>query len=76
MKWIDIKKTKPIDNQQVLITNGNMVTAAEADFTLFNNGCISWRGCEFDGYDWEWDFDEESITHWAPLPDPPSQKKE
>ena len=75
-EWIDIKKQKPTEGQEVLITTGRIVIAAVADFNVYDSGRIMWDGCHFSGYEWEWDFNEEDITHWAPMPKPPSIKKE
>jgi len=74
MKWIDIKKQKPHHRQQVLITNGILITTAEADAKFNNDGSIFWDGCNFGGYEWEWDFDERFVTHWMPLPPLPPNK--
>ena len=71
MKWIDIKKQKPRHQQQVLITDGILVTAAEADAVMNKDGSIWWNGCNFGGYEWDWDFDEKLVTHWMSLPLPP-----
>jgi len=73
MKWIDIKKRKPEHGQKCLISDGEIVTAAEADLATFKH--IWWDMCEIIGYDCEWDFNETAITHWAPLPEPPKRSK-
>jgi hypothetical protein len=72
MNWIDIALQQPQHQQKVLITNGTMVSAAQADTKFYEDNRIWWDGCEFGGYEWEWDFDTATITHWMPLPTPPS----
>lgn len=68
--WIAIKDKLPEVGVGVLITNGVIVTAAQRD-TLFDDR-INWDGHEYGGYEWDFDFDENSITHWMSLPDPPN----
>lgn len=76
MEWINIKEKKPEHRQKVLISDGEIVTAAEADlkFNAHSDGSIWWDGCEFSGYEWEWDFGERFVTHWMPLPESPNKQ--
>ncbi|AAQ73407.1 gp61 [Burkholderia phage Bcep1] len=30
------------------------------------------RGAEHGGWEWEWDFAADDVTHWMPLPAPPA----
>ena len=66
-EWISMDDRLPDDGVGVLITNGAIITAAK----LFPIGCHWWDGLHFSGYEWEWDFNTSSITHWMPLPEPP-----
>lgn len=74
-KWIDIKVKQPEHRQAVLITDGKIITVAEADLKFYaklkhcpNSKKIRWAGYGFSGYEWEWDFENDEITHWQPLP--------
>ena len=70
VKWVPLNTALPTVGQKVLITNGKVVTAAE-----YRGGeVVTWYGCELSGYEWDWEFDEDSITHWAELPDVPSKE--
>ena len=65
MKWIALQDKFPESYEGVLVTDGVVVTAAELTKSF------GWTGHEFGGYEWEWDFNEEEITHWMPLPELP-----
>jgi hypothetical protein len=80
MKWIDLKEQLPEQGQYVLVSNGTVVAAAQADrdvsdwYITYEGHTVSeiwWDIAHANGYDVEWDFDEDTITHWMPLPDPP-----
>lgn len=74
MNWIDIKQTRPKHDQKVLITNGQIVTAARADMDIYFDDEICWDSCGWTGYEWDWDWNNSQkidITHWMPLPEPP-----
>lgn len=68
--WINIEKKQPIHEQLVLITDGEIVTAAKADTKFYDDDRVYWDGCHFGGYEWDWDFDETAITFWQKLPAP------
>lgn len=77
-KWIDINEQRPENGQKVLVTDGEFVTAAQAYIRFHGDmrderapGGMTWCGCECAGYEFEWDYDMDSITYWAPLPGPP-----
>ncbi len=70
MNWISIKDKLPEFNIGVLVTNGEVVTAAaRGDF--FKSGEINWMSHGGNGPEFDWDFDERFVTHWMPLPEPP-----
>jgi hypothetical protein len=70
--WISLKDRTPAHRQKVLISDGYIVTAAQADLLEFGNEeSIWWDGCFFEGWNWEWSFKAKNITHWAELPSPP-----
>ena len=70
VKWILISEQLPPLGLGILITNGVMVTAAERR-TIFPEGKWYFDGCEFGGYEWDFNFSDNEITHWAVLPEPP-----
>ena len=74
MKWIDIKVKEPEQDRPILITDGEVIVSARykkykiADKDIFCFNEVGFSGCE-----WEWDFSEHSITHWAELPELPKK---
>ena len=75
-EWIDIKKQKPKHKQEVLITTGQIVTAAITNYCIYDkDDKIFWDTCHSSGYEWDWDFNEKDITHWMPMPKLPSIEK-
>ncbi len=70
MNWIALKDQLPPKNVGVLVSDGVIVTAAQ--WSPIFEGKPWWSGHEFSGYEWEFDFSHESITHWMPLPEPPT----
>ena len=74
MKWISVNDKMPKDRQKILITDGIIVTACQADVDKMWHGKIYPDGCEFSGYEWGWNFDWESITYWMPLALPPKKE--
>jgi len=74
-KWRDIKKQKPKNKDAVLITDGNIVTAAEYFSFQWSPHHLSFYSHGWDGYEWEFDFDLKAVTHWMPLPNPPVKGK-
>lgn len=69
MEWKKITDEKPPFKVGILISDGKIVTCAEAED--WGNE-IWYHGHEFGGYEWEWNFNYETITHWAVLPTAPS----
>jgi hypothetical protein len=79
-EWISLEDALPEEHQDVLITNGIRVAAAEANYYTPSDAKrkgfpIYWEGCNIEGWDWYFVFEEEDnkgVTHWMPLPDPPT----
>ena len=79
-EWVSIEDALPEEHQNVLITNGIRVAAAETNYHLPDDAKrlgfpIYWDGCNIEGRDWYFVFEEEDnkgVTHWMPLPDPPT----
>lgn len=69
-EWIDITKRKPEHGQKVIVSAGDIVTAAIADTSFYDDGNIWWDGCGFRGHEWDFDFEPNEVTHWAPIPQP------
>lgn len=67
--WIPITERLPEMWAPVLITDGKIVTCAE----LSDTSRMWWTGHGFGGYEWEFDFEYEAVTHWMPLPEPPNK---
>jgi len=36
-------------------------------------GWCFWDSCGFNGHEWELDFEDENITHWMPMTEPPGK---
>ena len=76
-RWVEIAKDGyPDDGIGVLITNGKIVTAArrctssaieDDDIRIYRE----WSGWQYGGWEWEFDFSNDEITHWMTLPEPP-----
>ena len=66
--WISIKDRQPTDgdhaNEDVLVTDGIKVAVGRRDHYI-----------SYGYYSWLTDilFDEEKMTHWKPMPDPPKE---
>jgi len=75
MTWISFTEQHPPEYVGILVTNGQIVTCAKFCGMLpIKLGDADWptfTGHGFSGYEWEFDFDERKITHWALLPEPP-----
>ena len=69
IKWIAIEDQKPPGDTPVLISAGEIVTAAQFDYdTQSSRYEYFLTGVGFGGYDWDWDFHESAVTHWAVMP--------
>lgn len=64
--WVSVKDRLPEKQIGVLITDGKSIASAE--FIEVDNGYVYWTGFGFGGYEWEFDFRSESVTHWMQLP--------
>lgn len=80
MTWISVEDRLPEDDQNILVLGSLVVTIpiekVYLDFNpqvysaLFCNGYFLRLGIPFDYY-----VDLENVTHWMPLPEPPSNHK-
>ena len=70
MEWISIKDRLPEPNIGVLITDGHIIAVAEFRIPGYHDQfdlcCHGWEG-----YEWEFEFASNRITHWMPLPEFP-----
>lgn len=77
-EWIACSERMPEVGVGVLVSNGTIVTAAEWCPLKLPPGDARgdsipwWDGHEHSAHDWDWHFDMNSITHWMPLPAPPT----
>jgi hypothetical protein len=70
MEWVNIKERYPEDNQRVLCYNGYIYLKQFEFYDIghrFYDGDIHWNGKPIGVV--------EDITHWMPIPAPPSFKK-
>ena len=74
--WIRLQDQAPKIGQAVLISDGKAIYCATyapwfrpVGHPDRNMNC--WDPHGFGGSEWEWDFEENSITHWMPLPELP-----
>lgn len=61
MEWISVKDRLPNDSNEVIITDGRFVT-----------GGYGWYGDYFSN-DYDDNMELSEITHWMPLPAPPTK---
>ena len=66
MNWISVKECLPEDGKEVLVcdTRDGIIAVLEHDSGEYAS---PWHGCEY------W-LDEDEITHWMPLPEPPKEE--
>ena len=67
-QWRDIA-TAPEDTG-ILVTDGKVVTAYKI-ISVGGDRYLTGYGCS--GYEWEPDLSYGELTHWMPLPGPPSE---
>ena len=71
-EWISLESQIPEHGVGVLVTDGETVVVASIDnSTKFPGYKHWWDEVGFSGYEWDWDFNTNDITHWMPLPSPP-----
>lgn len=71
MKWILLSERLPKEGQGVLITDGKTMVTAEIGDYFERKNCYFWSPVGFSGYEWEYDFEYEDVTHWMELPEAP-----
>jgi len=74
MNWQPIE-TAPI-GVPILILAGRYIVVGKIpkSYKLINDGWDDYPDeYGFGGYEWEWDFAPDDVTHWMPLPAPPEQ---
>lgn len=72
MNWQPIK-TAPKDTP-ILVSDGTYVVAATIDTEPLGPERRLWvRSYGFWGYEWDWEFMDNELTHWATLPEPPKE---
>lgn len=65
-KWEPIK-TVPL-NKPVMLTDGETIVIGECQAFKNPENFDYVRGVGFYGYELDWDFDIEDLTHWMALP--------
>lgn len=68
-KWIGVKDKLPERNEDVLIYRGRFMGNLINVYTYLGNN--EWE----DEYGYWGRTDDEGITHWMPLPTPPTEKE-
>ena len=71
MDWIDIRVQEPVHNQRILVCANGVVTAATYESLPLG---YMFSSCGWNGYEWNFDFNDEDVTDWMPLPAPPNRK--
>jgi len=69
-EWMSVEDRLPDDGDKILVYNGDCITACTVD----RDDSRDWLwmdGLCFGGYEWEYDFEWGSVTHWMSLPEPP-----
>ena len=74
-EWIRVEDELPPHDAEILVAynefNGQKkIAAIKVDAKSFY-GKLWMDGLGFGGYEWEYDFNWEDVTHWQPLPKPP-----
>ena len=68
--WIPITVAPLPFMQGILVTDGEKIICCEVQNL---GGGVFWlAGHNFDGHEWDWEFDKNRITHWMPLPELPN----
>ena len=87
MEWIDIKKQRPKDGQAILVVYRGKDVGTDLELFAYTDGsCGVWEDWSgsclekygyleqygWSGYEWDYDFGVDDITHWMPFPELPS----
>lgn len=74
-EWISVFKKKPYPEERILLQteSGEIVTGWLRELTA--DDIYYCFGNESAGWDFEFNFDLGSVTHWMPLPQPPQSKE-
>jgi hypothetical protein len=75
-EWIELSKYRPVSGQAILVSGKTSVynSAGKRAFVaagVYRTDKYPPIGFVLEGCEWEFDFEEEEITHWMPLPNPP-----
>ena len=71
MRWHSIaSEGYPCYGVGVLVSDGMCITIAQR---IHLSGLDMWTGYNWSGYEWDFDFNEEAITHWMDLPSAPHE---
>jgi len=66
MNWNNVKEITPPIETGILVTDGKYITVCE--LRKFSDGEYFMSGHNFGGYEWEFDFYFNEVTHWMELP--------
>jgi hypothetical protein len=68
--WVSVKQ-KPVPRDVIVL-----VTDGRGLLQLTCRGKVDgyFQPIGFDGYEWDWDFDIEAVTHWMRAPIPPRRR--
>ena len=72
-EWVSVKDKMPNNGDEILATDGRSIVTCTFNKGVYRNGIsyIDISGLGFSGYEWEFDFEAEEMTHWIPLPSLP-----
>jgi len=74
--WIKFRDKEPKDGQIILITDTeDMSLAKYRGKPVWRKGDPDFTPIGWSGYDWEWDVDTKSLTHWMPAPALPEKEE-
>lgn len=68
MNWISVKDKKPDSGDMVLLLTDlgePIVGRITREGIISGNECVAW--------DWAWNHDIDTVTHWQPLPPLPNK---
>ena len=74
--WMDVKIHEPPKDRGILITDGKTVVSAKCNSVEINKPrkkkMIFYNAYGTRGFQWDWAFDTDDITHWSELPKLPN----